>query len=542
MGLHPSDPLLGSPGLPDWVTGFRPHQIQAIEEVLELYRSGLEVVFLDAPTGSGKTLIGEVVRRLVGRVGGTSDKAGRGLYVCSGKSLQDQFLRDYDYASVLKGRSNYPTSTAPFPDITCGDCNKTPGENDCDWCDEAWACPYQHAKVSALRSSIAVVNTSYLLAEANHVGAIADGRDLMIVDECDMLEKELMGYVTFEVRARTLESLGVPAPKKGVHKKTISMWLMDELLPAAQGELRRLRGRTDDVRKLRRKAAMQKLAGQIPGVADQIMDDNWVRDNTYDGALVLKPVKVDEFGDANIWSHGGRWLLMSATIVSADEMADSLGLGDRSYDVVQIPMTFAKENRAIRVWGAANMTYKEKDTAWPKMLEAIRRILTSEEHRGQRALVHSVSYDLTKYLTEGLRRAGLTAMSYASSQDREAVIARYRATPGAVLVAPSLDRGVDFKGDDCRVVIVAKVPYPSLGDKQVSQRVYGPGGQQWYNVQTIRSLVQMTGRGVRSEDDFATSYILDAQFKKNLWKSRRLFPEWWAEGLDDRWDGRWLTR
>ena len=103
------------------------------------------------------------------------------------------------------------------------------------------------------------------------------------------------------------------------------------------------------------------------------------------------------------------------------------------------------------------------------------------------------------------------------------------------MFAPSLDRGFDFKGDEARVVIVAKVPYPFLGDQQVSARLHTRGGQQWYVVNTVRSLIQMTGRGVRSETDWCVTYILDSTFLQKLWKNdKRLLPKWWREAVDTR--------
>ena len=81
-------------------------------------------------------------------------------------------------------------------------------------------------------------------------------------------------------------------------------------------------------------------------------------------------------------------------------------------------------------------------------------------------------------------------------------------------------------------MIVCKVPYPYLGDKQVAARAYTAGGNLWYQVATIRSLVQMTGRGVRHEDDHCATYLLDGQFMTLWQKSKSLFPKWWAEALD----------
>lgn len=109
------------------------------------------------------------------------------------------------------------------------------------------------------------------------------------------------------------------------------------------------------------------------------------------------------------------------------------------------------------------------------------------------------------------------------------------------MFAPSMSRGVDLAGDKCRVQIIVKCPFPSLGDKQIKARMGLPGGQQWYSVKTVRDIVQMTGRGVRSADDWCYTYILDKQFTRNVWGSNKLlFPGYFREAVDVRADTRWL--
>ena len=57
-----------------------------------------------------------------------------------------------------------------------------------------------------------------------------------------------------------------------------------------------------------------------------IATGGWVYTGYNDGDVQFKPVKVDRFAQDYLWRHGKRFLLMSATIISSDEMADSLGL------------------------------------------------------------------------------------------------------------------------------------------------------------------------------------------------------------------------
>lgn len=531
---EPSDNIFGKPNLPEWVTAFRSHQWDAANELVEGFASGTDVMFCDAPTGSGKTLIAELVRRLLDV---------KGLYVCSGKSLQEQFATDFAYSDVLMGRSNYPTQLKPFPFVTCADCTKAPPNFNCEWCTDPKKCEYEVAKTQALSSRLAVINTSYLLTEANYIGDFS-GQEFVIADECDLLEGELMGFVEFAVSERMCDGLGLMPPKKGVHKETISTWILEDLIPAlTQGIKDASRTPMEQIKKIRRIQSLARMRQDANRIAGETLDDNWVRDNDA-GPLVLKPVKVHEYGRRDLWTHGDKWLCMSATIISSDEMADSLGVtlpttdvdGEitsdaLTYGTVDVPMTFPPEHRRIILSNAGSMSRSNEDETFPHLVDSILAIM--DNHPTDNILVHTHSYKLNKKLTDALRAGNSLRpiLTYQRAADRERVLSDFKQTPMAVLLAPSMDRGIDLAGPSCRVIVIAKVPYPYLGDKQVSARLHVQGGQTWYNVQTVRTIVQMTGRAVRSEDDWATTYILDGDFMKFYKKGKKLLPGWWLEGI-----------
>lgn len=530
--------------LPDWVKELRPHQWQAAVDIYNAFVvDDVDIVWLDAPTGSGKTLIAELVRRMLDAPA---------FYICNTKTLQDQFHTDFPYSKVLKGRSNYPTLGMPYPDYTAADCTKegSGDEAHCYWCPEVADCPYEMAKREALGSRLSILNTSYLLAEANYVGNTGgkNRRRLVISDEADVLESELMGFVQYELSERRLERLGITAPKKGVRKTTILAWLKDELLPAMIVHVKSI-AYSQEIRFIREKNGYLQLIEDTKRIIgdleqeiealqgkedeqDEVGVENWVRDNE-SGPLVLKPVRVNMYGQRMFWQHGEKWLCMSASFISTEEMNESLGVDEAGLRTatVTVPMMFDVRNRQVEVVPLANMTNKLKDTEWPKMVRGIDNICSW--YPDVRILVHTVSYAFTEYLMKHCsREMRVRAVTYRTGKDRDDALARYRRTQGAILVAPSMDRGIDLKGDECRVVIVAKVPFPNLGDRQVGSRLRGIGGQAWYSVQTIRKLVQMTGRGVRSEDDYCNIYILDAQFLRKIWnKTKMLLPSWWREAV-----------
>ena len=535
--------------LPPGFTELRAHQVDAIEEAVEMFNNGIDIVFMDAPTGSGKTLIGHQIAR---------ELEAKALYVCSDKSLQDQFARDFPHGKVLKGRSNYKVgSTAQqAKGATAVDCTVMEQFDPCLFCgpEGKAVCPYEGAKKAALAAPLAVTNTSYLLTEANGPGSFS-GRDLVIVDEADTLEQILMGYVEYRAPANLVKKAGMVSPKKGCHKKTIVAWL-DEFYD----KLGRLDGRLFDdpqevkaIRYARQdaRAVRDQLQADIDRGTDDEDKGTWLRDYDWrskkggDPGLILKPVKVNTFGVRNLWRHGQRWLIMSATIISADEMAESLG-AVQEYDTVTVPMTFPVENREVILAPVADVTYKNMEKAIPDLAHAIS--VAADEHEGERMIVHTVSYKLARDLEDQLRRGPYKLshkrriVTYTEGRERERALADFKSSEGAVMLAPSMSRGIDLPDDLCRVQIIAKVPFPALGDKQIAARLHSDGGQLWYTVKTIRDIVQMTGRAIRHDEDYATTYIFDRSFG-NVWsKWKRLFPEWWREAVNTRSDVRKFIR
>ena len=202
-----------------------------------------------------------------------------------------------------------------------------------------------------------------------------------------------------------------------------------------------------------------------------------------------------------------------------------------NWTALSLPSTFPVTRRPIYLYPTAIMNRKNRDETYPIIAEAVRKIIEREDGK---ILVHSVSYDLTKSLVDTLGNGGnlRPIFHYSNTAQKPTAISNFLNSSGAVLIAPSLDRGIDLPRTNCRAIVVVKLPFPNLGTKQISARLHRKGGQLWYSVKTVRSLVQMTGRGMRSEDDYCNSYILDKQFITLLWKrNKHLLPNWWREAL-----------
>ena len=105
----------------------------------------------------------------------------------------------------------------------------------------------------------------------------------------------------------------------------------------------------------------------------------------------------------------------------------------------------------------------------------------------------------------------------------------YESDEPLVLISPSLSEGLDLKDDLSRFCIICKVPYASLGDPWVKARM--EKNNIWYTINAAQTLIQMTGRSIRSETDYCDTYILDSNFLQFAKQSFNLLPNWWKDSV-----------
>jgi len=537
-----SVPVANVPGIwPSWVKVFRPLQIEGRDNIVEAFEN-VDLVYCDGPTGTGKSLIAAMAAQGMQK---------RALIVSADKALQDQYLRDFEEigARTIKGRANYrpqipvawDDSLMKEVDVTCDDCDWTTSQG-CSFCPDPDTCSYRAAKAAAVASPLAILNYAYFLREAASARAMFSNQDLIVCDECDVLENILLSQaeVSFSQRLRRDLHLGQPTKLDDETGDTWLEWLVETVAPALEADVDKVRATGHGIERRRRLKFLMSKIDETELLIETMENDgdaNWVlsgykkdrnkRDK--DGPMVFKPVRVGDYGQRLLWRHGTKFLLMSATIVSADELSETLGYS-RPFEVVNIPMPFAVERREIHYIPVAKVTRKTKVEALPKIVAGVKALLN--QWPNERAIIHTVSYELTQMVRDSImRETERSVFTYKDSSEKDKIISDFESTPSGVLIGPSISRGTDFKGDKARINIICKVPYLSLGEQQVKARLYGKGGQLWYATKAIREIVQACGRTTRSEDDWSVTYILDAALGQLLKDNRRLFPRWWDEAL-----------
>jgi Rad3-related DNA helicase len=475
--------------------------------------------------------------------------------VTKNKQLQQQLIETCPEARSMMGRNNYPCVLRPldfsrpagdpqhFSAADCTERNKPKLEKkEC-----SRRCAYTQAKEAALEAPIAVLNTAYFLAEINGPGLFGES-ERVVVDEADALEADLMSFIELTVSSSQLKKWEIDRPDEPDRIQSWVIWAdyAGHALKLKASEIKNSLPRnasswnTFQIEASREAQRIERLVEKLSQFKNDVNPDTWIMFVTSDdkGKMVwhFKPVVIAPYAEKYLWSNGESWLLMSGTILHPASMVRDLGIdriqqGNKTSHYTSMPSPFKLENRPVCFWPVASMTYKERKEELPKLVPAIIKIL--ERYANERVLIHSVSYDLTQFLLLNLSTQVDRPLMTHQAENRSSTLDKFKATPGAILISPSFDRGVDLPDDLCRCIIVPKMPYMDISDQQVAARLELPGGQLWYLIQTTRTLIQMTGRGVRHDKDWCHSWILDKKFTalRAQLRSQGIFPRWWLDAV-----------
>lgn len=481
----------------------RAEQAKVLEQIECAFSEGYQFVFLEAPPGVGKSHIAMTCANYFGST-----------WICTlTKQLQAQYLElFYDAYGMreLKGRANFGPCHGPEDggdvDKSVADC-ELGGEKFEGKCGET--CPYIEARNTADAAPVTVCNyMSYI----HNVGMTCGGvRPLLVLDEGHEVENVLLNFISYTVTEKQIPS-GILMPEwpSTDDSKPAFEWM--EYLFEQLGELESL-----DKATYKLMIATRRML-QVKDDADFIVELK-----ADQRGFTLKPITVAPFGN-RIFQYGQRVLLMSATILDAKELANSLGIEE--YAFIRTPTPFPKENRPVYV-GNLNMKKNNRPQSWPVMLHMVQAIL--EEHAGEKGLILTQSNEMLYHLRDNLPSAVTRRFKIATGPSRMDNYAQHcRSKEPTVLVAPGLWEGADLHGDLSRFQIIPSIPRP-LYQGQVEARARQ--NPKWYRWRSYTKLVQGVGRSVRNVNDRAVTYVLDGELREEAERPDSMLPDWFTESL-----------
>jgi Rad3-related DNA helicase len=362
----------------------------------------------------------------------------------------------------------------------------------------------------------------------------------LVADEVDALDNALMNYIELKITTSQLERYGLPTPDEPEIRESWLKWIpravshLEQQVTYAEQILRFAElpnWNRSEIELNKKKKAMQKLIDKLSFIESEV-NYSWIfyheKTKTAD-QYVFKPVNVARYANRYLWDHAEYKVGMSGTIFDADITCRELGIEECDYMRMDSP--FPVENRPIYYKPVVSLSKKTVNEQLPILRDAIDIDLL--KYPRQKVLIHTVSYLLRDYLLENLQcRDRLT--THESDTRTEALEYFKTSKDPLVMLSPSFDRGVDLReADNCGAVMACKMPYLYLGDPQVKAKVDSPGGWTWYALKAAQTLVQMTGRSVRSSHQVCHTYIYDEQFTRLRSQMREVIPLWWLKAVQE---------
>jgi ATP-dependent DNA helicase DinG len=517
-----------------------PGQLEAIVRTIEAFEDGKHHVIAQMPCGTGKSAVATTVHRVMAELRGQW----RTTIITATKQLQDQYVSSDNQIFDLKGRNNFgcPHKAGPYNSPSC----RTQVKKGCK---PKEVCPYvqrriQWCNMAQLRST----NFSFQIEAPPQLCMTPDTQaNAICIDEAHAVDEALIEHASIKINTKDFDALAAVGfewvlpkivnfidifseidvgtafePTQGLIE---CFHDLSETLIRIQDELSNQMEESGDMREV--KGIMVDAITMLLGKTENfgVGGDEWILVKYTNGSEVeLKPVYSEQVAYHGLMRKAEYFLHMSATICGFEQYMESLGLDPDDCEIIDVANPIPVKNRRVIVIPKFKMNASFND--WPKLVGMIDKLI--ERHGKENGIIHCVSFKLG----ETIKQYSKFASRMIVTGDRfEIDAALNKHNSGAIVISPSIERGVDLKGDMSRWQIIPKVPFLFLGDPFV--RLNCDRHPDWYARRAILRIVQASGRSIRGVDDYAATYILDSNFVRLHSQNRDIFPQWFTDAL--RW-------
>jgi Rad3-related DNA helicase len=171
------------------------------------------------------------------------------------------------------------------------------------------------------------------------------------------------------------------------------------------------------------------------------------------------------------------------------------------------------------------MSMKNIDESLPRVVSTVHKIM--DKWKTKKGLIHCNSYKVGQAIYDAMSRTEHSPRLIfpKTADEREKAFSEHaHSLVPTVMISPSMTEGYDFAGELAEWQVIAKVPFPNLGDKHTWARK--TADDNWYKM--------ACGRIVRSERDQGVTYILDSDMNRLLDEHADFFPRWWMAAVKRR--------
>jgi ATP-dependent DNA helicase DinG len=369
-------------------------------------------------------------------------------------------------------------------------------------------------------------------------------RKVSIFDEAHKIEDQIIQFVGFDIFSGQIDECGLSTERYDFSDLDSMIQLTDDIAYSYAKQIKEIKETSEyqnnpDYELITRLERRYEKAAQakIDIIADKknfVVNEPVTDINGNFRNISLKPIDVSKFSKSLFNTEFQ--IFMSATI-DHKSFCENMGFGKDDVAFVDTEKSpFPLENRTIDFLNVKRLSYGSTESDELEVIHTIDRILN--EHSKERGLILTSSISrcnkiLRNLSPNNIRRVRICHSMNQDGKTQDEVIDEHSKDPTGVLLSSSLWEGVDLKDDLSRFQIIAKVPYPNYTEKRVKAKM--EKFPLWYTSRTLTKILQGFGRSIRSEKDWAKTYVLDTAINNVFFKAQSMIPRAYYDvlGMDE---------
>jgi Rad3-related DNA helicase len=520
-------------------------QIESLNFIKNSITTGKRFIMNNLSTGVGKSYLIIMFANWYRNYINTNDDVKIDVLTNS-KVLQEQYLKDFSFIKNYKGQSNYYCSTYNCDCKTARELCKIM-KNKCN------SCPYDNAKNAWIESEIGLTNFHLFDTLSLFQKDILKRRNgnVLVIDECQTFEQIFSSYLSSKLSAKSLKKCGFNMKEiETLDDRFISKikyldkyleFLERKLIPMLEEKLEKFEkdiSTSKSKNKIETVKFIQNIDNKLLSFKhlfesykkepnNVILDINVNKnEKMFSGIeLITEHVFVNEYLNEYIFSQYDHIIFMSATILDKHLFSFINGLDDKLSSYYDIPSPFSLKNRQIYYLKIGKMNYYNKIETFQKQIPWINKIL--EKYKNSKGIIHTTNYEITEWIKDNIQNDRLL---FHETDDRNDILEKHLTSiEPTVLVSPSMMEGISLDDDLARFQILLKINYPNISSNKIKARQKLK--PEWYSWMACVNTIQSTGRGVRNDNDFCDTFILDSNFSDLLKYNSHMIPKYFTDAI-----------